>query len=147
MNFQDIKELMAEFDRSGIHKLELELEQVKINLEKEPPVTVAVAPATAMEPVQAATPAAQSAAQENAQAGVPVKSPVVGVFYSASAPDAPAFVKIGDTVQEGQTVCIIEAMKMMNEIKAPVTGKVIEILAENEGLVEYDQVIMRIAQN
>ena len=65
---------------------------------------------------------------------------------ASSAPDAPAYVQVGDRVQKGQTLCIIEAMKMMNEIKAPVSGEIIEILAKNEDLVEYDQTIMLIKE-
>ena len=68
-----------------------------------------------------------------------IKSPMVGTFYRSSSPDSPAFVKIGDTVEIGQTVCIIEAMKIMNEIKSEVKGKVKEILAENAQALEFNQ--------
>ena len=153
MNLQDIKELMKEFNDSDIHKLSIELNDIKLKLEKEgaaQPMMVAAQPAAmpaavasapAVSVVAAATEAAPAAMQ-----GTPVKSPVVGVFYAASAPDAPAFVQVGDKVQKGQTLCIIEAMKMMNEIKAPVSGEITSILAKQEGLVEYDETIMLIKE-
>lgn len=71
-----------------------------------------------------------------------VKSPLVGTFYAASSPKEPTYVKVGDSVQKGQTLCIIEAMKVMNEIKSPVSGIVQSILVVNEEVVEYDQPLM-----
>ena len=121
-------------------------------MEKEEPIQpIVAAPSAIMPTPAAAAPTVAPAATPEASAceqqeGTPVKSPVVGVFYSASAPDAPAYVQVGDRVQKGQTLCIIEAMKMMNEIKAPVSGEIIEILAKNEDLVEYDQTIMLIKE-
>ena len=151
MNLQDIKDLMKEFNDSDIYKLSLEMDDVKLKLEKEEPIQpIVAAPSAIMPTPAAAAPSAAPAAAPEASAceqqeGTPVKS-LVGVFYSASAPDAPAYVQVGDRVQKGQTLCIIEAMKMMNEIKAPVSGEIIEILAKNEDLVEYDQTIMLIKE-
>lgn len=155
MNLQDIKELMKEFNDSDIHKLSIELDDVKLKFEKEgaaqpmmvtaqPAAMPAALPSAPAAPVTTAAPA--SVAAPAAMEGTPVKSPVVGVFYCASAPDAPPFVQVGDKVQKGQTLCIIEAMKMMNEIKAPVSGEVTSILAKQEGLVEYDETIMLIKE-
>lgn len=151
MNLQDIKELMKEFNDSAIHKLSIEMDEVKLKLEKEPPqplqqpVMPAVLPSVQTNsPVDSCAPTSETA--PDTENGVPVTSPVVGVFYCASAPDAPAFVQVGDKVQKGQTLCIIEAMKMMNEIKAPVSGEVIRILAKQEGLVEYGETIMLIKE-
>ena len=73
-----------------------------------------------------------------------VKSPFVGTFYGASSPDSPPFVKMGDKVEQGQTLCILEAMKIMNEIDAGVSGEIVEICVENESLVEYNQVLFKI---
>ena len=78
--------------------------------------------------------------------GTPVKSPIVGVFYSASSPESDPYVTVGKTVKKGDIVCIIEAMKVMNEIKAPCDGTVTSILVENEALVEYDQALMVIEE-
>jgi acetyl-CoA carboxylase biotin carboxyl carrier protein len=82
---------------------------------------------------------AQPALSDNQQ---PVTSPMVGTFYRASAPDAPPFVEEGDSVRKGQTLCIIEAMKMMNEIEAETAGRVVKILCENAHAVEYGQTLM-----
>ena len=152
MNLQDIKELMKEFNDSDIHKLSIEMDDVKLKLEKEEavqPMVVAAQP-TAMPAAVASAPAtpviSAASAAPAVMDGTPVKSPVVGVFYSAASPDAAPFVQVGDKVQKGQTLCIIEAMKMMNEIKAPVSGEITSILAKQEGLVEYDETIMLIKE-
>lgn len=89
-------------------------------------------------PAADTTPAAPAT---SASAGTPVKAPIVGTFYSASSPDAPAYVKVGDTVNTGQVLCIIEAMKLMNEIEAEVSGTVREILVKNAEPVEYGQTL------
>ena len=73
-----------------------------------------------------------------------IKSPMVGTFYGAPSPDSAPFVKVGDKVEKGQTLCIVEAMKMMNEIKSDIAGEIVEILAEAEDIVEYGQPLMRI---
>ncbi|MCY4643675.1 MAG: acetyl-CoA carboxylase biotin carboxyl carrier protein [Bacteriovoracales bacterium] len=75
---------------------------------------------------------------------IEVKSPFVGTFYRAPSPDNAPFVQVGDKVSVGQTLCILEAMKIMNEIEAEVAGEIVEICAENEGLVEYDQILFKI---
>lgn len=160
MNLEEIKALMQEFDQSGIHKMSLEIENLSLKLEKEtminkmmkvaPPTLAPAEPVVAMAaegPSAVAVTAvpAQEPVQENA-GEVPVKSPVVGTFYQASAPDAAPFVTVGQRVQKGQTLCIIEAMKMMNEIAAPVSGEVVKILVNQEDMVEYDQTIMLIKE-
>ena len=76
-----------------------------------------------------------------------IKSPLVGTFYSSPSPEKPAFVKIGDKVSKGQTLCIIEAMKIMNEIEADCSGEIVEILLENENIVEYGEVLFRIKKS
>jgi acetyl-CoA carboxylase biotin carboxyl carrier protein len=73
-----------------------------------------------------------------------VKSPIVGTFYEGASPDTPPFVKVGDKVEKGQTLCIVEAMKIMNEIECEVSGEVVEILAHDEDIVEYGQPLIRI---
>ena len=148
MNLQDIKDLMKEFNDSDIYKLSLEMDDVKLELEKEEPIQqIVAAPSAVMPTPVAAAPTAAPAAVPEASAceqqeGTPVKSPVVGVFYSASAPDAPAYVQVGDRVQKGQTLCIIEAMKMMNEIKSEQAGKVVQICVKNGDPIEFGQVLM-----
>ena len=106
------------------------------------PVTAPVQQAPASAPAAAVAPKAESV--EPAKKGNPVVSPMVGTFYSKPAPDKEAFVKVGDTVSSGDVVCIIEAMKLMNEIETEFSGKVVEICVEDGQAVEYGQTIMYI---
>ena len=106
------------------------------------PVAAPAQPAPAQAPAAAVAPKAESA--EPAKKGNPVVSPMVGTFYSKPAPDKEAFVKVGDTVSSGDVVCIIEAMKLMNEIETEFSGKVVEICVEDGQAVEYGQTIMYI---
>ena len=153
MDIKELKdiavELMDALKNRGLGEVELELDDVKIKIKSAPPapvVPVAAAPAAA--PVAAAAaPAAQgeaapaAAAAEELPAGTPVKSPLVGTFYSSPAPDAPPFVLVGQKVKEGDTLFIIEAMKTMNEVKSPCDGTVSRILAQPGGMVEYNQTV------
>lgn len=157
MDIKELKdvavELMDALGTRGLGEVELEMDDVKIKIKSAPPapvVPVAAAPAAA--PVAAAAaPAAQgeaapaAAAAEELPAGTPVKSPLVGTFYSSPAPDAPPFVLVGQKVKEGDTLFIIEAMKTMNEIKAPCDGTVVRILAQPGDMVEYNQTVVIIA--
>ena len=154
MDIKELKdvavELMDALKNRGLGEVELELDDVKIKIKSAPPapvVPVAAAPAAA--PVAAAAaPVAQgeaapaAAAAEELPAGTPVKSPLVGTFYSSPAPDAPPFVLVGQKVKEGDTLFIIEAMKTMNEIKAPCDGTVVRILAQPGDMVEYNQTVV-----
>ena len=103
----------------------------------------AIVPAEVVAPAKATAPAMPPGKKENL---VEIVSPMVGTFYSAPAPGEAPFVGVGDTVKEGQTVCIIEAMKLMNELEAEVSGQVREILVENGQPVEFNQPLMRIAR-
>ena len=129
MKLDFIKQIMSEFDQSNVTKMKVEIDDLKIELEKEKEV---------IEDKQIK--------QEQAT-GTAVKSPIVGVFYSASSPESEPYVTVGKNVKKGDIVCIIEAMKVMNEIKAPCDGTVTSILVENEALVEYDQALMVIEEN
>ena len=104
------------------------------------------APSAPAAPAPEATPAAKPAeeAAPVAPAGTPVKAPIVGTFYSASSPDAAPYVKVGDRVEAGQVLCIIEAMKLMNEIEAEQSGVIREILVKNAEPVEYGQTLFMI---
>ena len=95
-----------------------------------------------MKTTEFATPTVSETTME--QSGNIVKSPIVGTFYAAPGSDKPSFVKIGDKVQEGDTLCIVEAMKIMNEITSPYVGEIAEIYVSNEELVEYGQPLFRI---
>lgn len=154
MDIKELKdvavELMDALKNRGLGEVELELDDVKIKIKSAPPapvVPVAAAPAAAPA-AAAAAPAAQgeaapaAAAAEELPAGTPVKSPLVGTFYSSPAPDAPPFVLVGQKVKEGDTLFVIEAMKTMNEIKAPCDGTVVRILAQPGDMVEYNQTVV-----
>ena len=138
-HLREILDLVAEAD---VSEVEIEEEDLRVVIRKHAPVaampqqvTYAAAPAAS-----APTPVpAESAAAPVAPAGTEVHAPIVGTFYSASSPDADAFVKVGDRVSTGDVLCIIEAMKLMNEIESEVSGTVLQILVENGTPVEFDQ--------
>lgn len=126
--------------------IERENEKITVKGKKCPPPAPAM-PMPFMAPVQQSAPAAPVQAAENAPAaeaisGNVVKSPIVGTFYAAPAPDKPPFVKVGDTVKKGDVIMIIESMKLMNEIKSEYDGTVKEILVSDGQAVEFDQPIM-----
>jgi len=151
MNLQEIKELIKVINDTEISELNLESEGVKINIKKgglsaavsSPAALPAMAPVVGTEAVKAAPEQPAVTAQSNPNL-VAVVAPMVGTFYSSPSPDAPGFVEVGALVKDGQVVCIIEAMKLMNEIEAEVSGKVVEILVENGQPVEYGQPIFLI---
>lgn len=152
MDIKELKdialELMDALAAKKLGEVEIELDDAKIKIKAaEPAPVIAAAPAVAAPAAaSAAAPAAESAdaapaAEEQLPAGTQVKSPLVGTFYSSPSPDEPPFVLVGQQVKEGDTLCIIEAMKIMNEIKAPCDGKVIRIMAQPGDMVEYNQVL------
>ena len=133
MTNQEIFDLMARFDRSSLRFLRLSKQDFSIELSREG----AAAPA-APAPAQAVQPAAP--AQEEGQT---VTSPLVGAFYLAPAPDQPPYVQVGDRVKKGQTLCLIEAMKMMSEIPAPCDCIIQEVLKEDGALVAFGDGLVR----
>lgn len=155
MDYKVILNLMKEMNNTDLTKLEIEEEGIRICLEKSAPVvTIAqssvpqgnmVAPvmAAAPAPSQVAAPAQTSdvATEKPAEelTGKKLVSPMVGTFYSQASPDKPPFVKIGDKVKKGQTICIIEAMKLMNEIESEFDGEIVKVLTKNEEMVEFGQ--------
>jgi acetyl-CoA carboxylase biotin carboxyl carrier protein len=147
MDIRKIKKLIELVEESGIAELEITEgeESVRINRHSSAPIiaqpqqysvpTAAPAPVAA----PAAAPAAEAPAASNTPAGHQVKSPMVGTFYSASSPTAAAYVEVGAKVNVGDTLCIVEAMKMMNQIESDKAGVVKAILVENGDAVEFDQ--------
>lgn len=151
-----LRGLIAAVDDSGIDSLEISRGGTKIRVAKSPP-PASHAPATVAQvaaPAQSATVHAAPAAQHEAPvaAGAPapksnlieVKSPMVGTFYRAPSPEAPAYVEVGARVSKGQTLCVLEAMKLMNELESDVQGTIREILVANAEPVEYGTVLFRI---
>ena len=149
MEINEIKdvalELMDALASKKLGEVAIELEGVKIKIKAAAPAPViAAAPSAAAAPAASAAPAAaetETAPADDLPAGTQVKSPLVGTFYSSPSPDEPPFVLVGQEVREGDTLCIIEAMKVMNEIKAPCSGKVVRIMAQPGDMVEYNQVL------
>ena len=144
MELESIYALMERFERSSISGLELEQNGTRLKLEKA--VAVAAAPAAVAAPVSAPAPAAAPAAGQPAQAeeGEYIKAPLVGTFYTAAGPDAAPFVQVGDKVLKGQTVCILEAMKAMSEIPAPMDCVIEEVLLDNGSLAAFDAPLFRV---
>ena len=154
-----IEGLIRAIDQSGLDSIEIERGGTRIRMAKSPSGTVVAAPAVTSPPPVAPPPAsaapstpgppAPEAAAETAAESTPsnlveVTSPMVGTFYRAPAPDAPAYVQVGSRVGTGDTLCIIEAMKLMNELEAEMSGTIAEILVENAEPVEYGQPLFRI---
>ena len=164
MNINEIKDLMAQFDQSSLREFSYKNQSDELTFSKnEGQAAVATAPAVSAAPIvapvqpasapvlepapQAAPTAAPEVAPEAptpAAEGDVVESPLVGVAYLAAGPDKPAFVNVGDQVKKGQTLMIIEAMKVMNEIPAPKDGVITEVLVQNEEMVEFGKGLVRI---
>lgn len=158
MNLNEIKDLMAQFDQSSLREFSYkngtdELQFSKNEARHVPEVAAQVAPAPILatpSPVAPTSAPAETVTEEVpaevsvAAEGDLVESPLVGVAYLAAGPDKPAFVTVGDSVKKGQTLVIIEAMKVMNEIPAPKDGVVTEILVSNEEMVEFGKGLVRI---
>lgn len=147
MDLRKLKTLIDLVSESNVSELEITEAEGKVRIVKSAPVGMAAPVTYAMAPVAApaplaATPVADVAAVATAPAepvGHTVKSPMVGTFYRASSPGAKPFVEIGDTIKEGETICIVEAMKILNEIEADKSGTVTKILVDNGQAVEYGQ--------
>ena len=156
MTIEEIKELLRIFNESGVAELELQRGENRLRIRRggsglelsmpvampaavAAPVAVAAAPA----PV-AAPPPPPPAPVAVSDDGTLVKSPIVGTFYECPSPGAPPFVKVGDTVEKGQVLCIIESMKLMNEIESEVAGTITARLVENGRPVEYGEALFRV---
>lgn len=141
MDLESIYALMERFERSTLTGLELEQNGTRLKLDRTVTAApAAAAPSPAAVPVPSAAPAAQPPQESGAEY---IKAPLVGTFYAASAPDAAPFVQVGDHVKKGQTVCLMEAMKMMNEVQAPCDCVIEEILQEDGALVSFGEPLLR----
>lgn len=157
MNISEVKDLMAQFDQSSLREFSFKTADSELTFSKNEytapvvPAAAPAAPAPAVSvettPVATSTPSTSDVEEADTNIfaeGEEVPSPLVGVAYLAPAPDKPAFVSVGDAVKKGQTLLIIEAMKVMNEIPAPKDGIVTEIMVNNEEVVEFGQGLVRI---
>jgi acetyl-CoA carboxylase biotin carboxyl carrier protein len=152
MKAKEIQELIDFIAKSGLNKVNIETEEFKISVKRDPdqkvqyvkeqasaaPAQSAAAPAPAQAPAAAPAPATPAAASEESKY-VAIKAPMIGTFYRAASPESPIFVNVGDEVKKGQVICIIEAMKLFNEIESEVSGKIVKVLVDNASPVEYDQ--------
>lgn len=156
MNLNEIQDLIKFVAKSGVTEVEIEQKDFKITIKSESkksasetpiivqataPVVPQVAAAPAAAPVAApaaAAPAAAAPANDDSKF-ITVKSPMIGTFYRSPGPDKDAFVSVGQTINKGETVCIIEAMKLFNEIEAEISGKIVKVLVDDATPVEYDQ--------
>lgn len=151
MNIKEIQDLIKFVAKSGVSEVEIEQKDFKITIKSEDKkedrqiyvqaAAPAALPAPAAAPVAAApaaaAPAAPAASEDSKY--LTIKSPMIGTFYRSAGPDKDAFVSVGDTIGTGDTVCIIEAMKLFNEIEAEITGKIVKVLVDDATPVEYDQ--------
>lgn len=150
MDIRKVKKLIELLETSDIAEIEIKEgeESVRISRTSSAPVPVAyhAAPAPAPQPVAAAAaPAPEATGSEPVAKGKAILSPMVGTFYRASSPSSPPFVEVGQSVEKGDVVCIVEAMKMMNQIEAEHSGVVEAILVEDGEPVEFDQPLIRIS--
>jgi len=149
MDTKEIQRLLDYIAKSPLAEVSIETEGLKVSVKKNSAATVvaavqapAPAPAAAAPVAPAAAPTAAApapAAETAADNLITIKSPMIGTFYRAAGPDKENFVEVGSTVEKGKTVCIIEAMKLFNEIDSEVSGKIVKILVENASPVEFDQ--------
>jgi oxaloacetate decarboxylase (Na+ extruding) subunit alpha len=155
MNLKEIKDLIEMLKDTDISEIEIERSGVKVRLRKggdvtfhpamprmEYPPAAIIAPAVSETPAVSASP--EKPAEQPKSNQIKATAPIVGTFYRSSSPDKPPYVEIGDVVKKGQVLCIIEAMKLMNEIESEASGKIVQILMENGQPVEYGQPLFTI---
>jgi len=146
MKLDEIKELARIFGKSKLDKMKIRMKDFELEMEKGAQLSVPPAPAPSTAPVAATTPVSASALTGETDTPAPtvsqgeiISSPMVGSFYASPSPDAPPFVTVGDKVKKGQTLCILEAMKIMNELDAEFDCKIVDILVADGEAVEYDK--------
>jgi len=153
MKAREIRDLIDFISKSGLNEVNIETEEFKISVKKNPDVSIqsseqvtlskpapVVAVSESTSPVESAAPVKESKADTTLTGNqIEIKSPMIGTFYRSPNPESPPFLEVGDIISAGQTVCIIEAMKLFNEIDSEVSGKVVKILVENATPVEFDQ--------
>lgn len=163
MDIKQIQDLIKFVAKSGVNEVSIEEENFKITIKTNQEQPLAIAPQLVQTTVPAVAPVAQPVAPTQATpvqaagSSVPVvedtsnyitiKSPMIGTFYRSATPDKPSFVNVGDDISTGQVLCIIEAMKLFNEIESEVSGKIVKVLVENAQPVEYDQPLFLVEPN
>lgn len=141
ITFKEIQKIIKDFEKSTLTELELSFEEVSIKLSKNTYEQKSITQTTTETEPKKITDDVDDTSQDT-----PIKSPLVGTFYRSESPDAKPFVEVGSMVKKGDVLCIIEAMKIMNEIVAPVSGKITKILVNDKEVANFDQVLMTIGQ-
>lgn len=156
MKTVEIRDLIDFIAQSGLNEVDIETKELKLHVKREPDQKVlkSSAPMVAAAPVVASAPApvaptptapvTAAAPVVKASNLIEIKSPMIGTFYRSANPDTPPLVSVGDKVTKGQTVCIIEAMKLFNEIESEVSGTIVKVLVENASPVEYEQTLFMV---
>ncbi|WP_292892001.1 acetyl-CoA carboxylase biotin carboxyl carrier protein [Nonlabens sp.] len=150
MDIKEIQNLIKFVAKSGASEVKLEMDDIKITIKtgsdadvtyvsQAAPMQMAPVQQAAPAPVASEAPAVAKAPVEIADNYITVKSPIIGTFYRKSSPDKPSFVEVGDSIKEGDTLCIIEAMKLFNEIESEVSGTIVKVLIDDSSPVEFDQ--------
>ena len=152
MKTKEIRDLIDFISQSGLNEVNIETEELKLSVKRSPDIaggeavvsqpvvtsvpSVPAAPAPAPGP---ATPAAEPTATDSSSNYIQIKSPMIGTFYRSANPESDPFVSVGDSIEKGQTVCIVEAMKLFNEIDSDISGTIVKILVDDATPIEYDQ--------
>ncbi len=148
MDLKEIQNLIKFVAKSGASEVKLEMEDVKITIKttsednKETTIVQQIPVGSAVQPqaiAQAPVAAAPAAPADEDAKYITIKSPIIGTLYRKPSPDKPTFVEVGDTIKEGDVLCIIEAMKLFNEIESEVSGKIVKVLVDDSSPVEFDQ--------
>ena len=151
MKTKEIRDLIEFISKTGLNEVNIETEELKISIKRSPDIQAAQvvehrAPVQAAAPIPAAPAEApkpeqakEAAPSPKSASGTPIKSPMIGTFYRSANPDSPPLISVGEKVTKGQTVCIIEAMKLFNEIESEVSGTITQVMVENASPVEFDQ--------
>lgn len=155
MKTTEIRDLIDFIAQSGLNEVDIETKELKLHVKREPDQKVMKASAPVIAAPVVTAPPTQAVVTPQSQVQVPkvekpvaasakmvdIKSPMIGTFYRSANPDSPPMISVGDKVSKGQTVCIIEAMKLFNEIESEVSGTIVKVMVENASPVEYDQVL------
>jgi acetyl-CoA carboxylase biotin carboxyl carrier protein len=146
MDIKQIQDLIKFVHKSGVNEVSIEENDFKITIKtnQAPTVVTATIPAAAPlaaapAPVAAAPVPAAAPAVSESDNYITIKSPMIGTFYRSASPDKPAFVNVGDEIKAGQVLCVVEAMKLFNEIEAEISGRIVRVLVDNASPIEFDQ--------
>ena len=140
MDIKQIQDLIKFVHKSGVNEVSIEENDFKITIKTNQAPTVVTASIPAAAPLAAApAPVAAAPAVSESDNYLTIKSPMIGTFYRSASPDKPSFVNVGDEIKAGQVLCVVEAMKLFNEIEAEISGHIVKVLVDNASPIEYDQ--------